>query len=133
MNSPFLDASDKAAYVFKSGDITCAKEFPFLLSESQASSSYRELLAIHRSFTVCPDFFHLMKGKLVIWLLDNQSVPFILNNGSKVKNLQTLVIDIRELAFDHNITIIPIWRPRVDPIIVMADAGSKNMVSIISL
>lgn len=99
------------------------------MSEKQASSSYRELLAIHRTFTLYKDYFESMRNKLLIWLIDNQAVPFILNHGSRVSSLQTLVIDIKEIAYFYDIVVIPIWTPRLDPIIVMADLGSKLSTS----
>ena len=40
--------------------------------------------------------------------------------------IQKLVIDIMIRLYDYNIKIVPHWLPRMDPLIQIADLGSKD-------
>ena len=60
-------------------------------SESQASSTWRELEAINR---ILQAYSKLMKGETVKWLTDNQNVVRIIEHGSRKHSLQEIAVNI---------------------------------------
>ena len=63
------------------------KSAPFTLSQSKLSSTWRELFALHQTWTdvsICSQF----KGLTVKHYTDSKSVANILLKGSKVQSLQ---------------------------------------------
>ena len=91
------DASDKSAYIFQADTFQIVAEFPFNDNEAQASSTLRELSAIHKLLTVNEDFLRNNKGRLILWLTDSQSLCHIMRRGSRVRQLQGMVLKIFEL------------------------------------
>ena len=88
------DASESSAYVFECDSLSLIQEYPFSLSEQQQSSSMRELLAVHRVFVSMPDFIESKRGSQLVWVTDSQVMCYFLNKGSRVRNIQRIILDI---------------------------------------
>ena len=91
------DASSSQAYVYQADSFKIVEEFPFDESESQASSTLRELSAIFKLLTKDDSFLRQNRGKVVLWMTDSQSLCFIMRRGSRVRELQAMVLKIYEL------------------------------------
>ena len=91
------DASDSRAFVYQADSFKIVEEFPFNLTESQASSTFRELSAIFKLLTKDESFLNDNKGRVILWMTDSQALCHIMRRGSRVKNLQDMVLEIYEL------------------------------------
>ncbi len=91
------DASNKSAYVFQADEFKIVADFPFDDDEAQASSTLRELSAIFKLLTCNEDFLNANKGRLILWLTDSQSLCHIMRRGSRVRQLQGMILKIFEL------------------------------------
>ena len=91
------DASSHTAYLYQANDFKIVEEFPFNLRESAASSTLRELSAIFKLLTKDESFLKQNQGKLILWMTDSQSLCHIMRRGSRIKELQAMVLEIFEL------------------------------------
>ena len=96
----------------------------FSPEEKQSSSTMRELLAL--KFIYSSDVSIPWKGLNILHLTDNQAVASIIERGSRKKHLQELVLEIFLGCRRKGINLSVEWRPREDPLIVLADLGSKS-------
>jgi hypothetical protein len=120
------DASDSHVFIFKAdGHFQLVREFELSAEESSASSGYRELLAVQKTLESDPAQFRAHAGGTVFWQTDSKNCYSFLTRGSRVPDVQRLVMDIkcRERRLDVN--IVPVWTPRTQARIVEADLGSK--------
>ena len=120
------DASASKAYIYEANDMKEVMEFPFNLKEQAQSSTYRELLAIHRLVTSDPSYMQKHADSTVVWLTDNFPMTTVIRRGSRVPALQTLVLDIKEQELKYRVNILPIWQRRSDDLLTLADLGSKS-------
>ena len=121
------DSSEFKSYSFNvDGSISYEVEFSDIQKES--SSSLRELLSIHNAIVNKIKDFKKYKGGIIVWYCDNKAVQYFLTRGSRVRPVQSLVVDIMAKLHDNDIMIAPHWLPRTDPLIMMADRGSKNLL-----
>ena len=95
--------------------------------ERRSSSTMRELLAL--KFIYTSEISDLWKGFRVLHLTDNQAVASIVERGSKKKHLQDIVLQIFLSCRKKGIQLFVEWRPRDDPLLVLADLGSKSFDS----
>ena len=72
-----------------------------------------------------PEFFNRYIGKNLLWATDNQALYYFLDRGSRVRQIQKLVIEIIKFQFDKNFRLIIKWLPRTNNLIKTADLGSK--------
>ncbi len=121
------DASEHKAFIYEADQIRVVHEFPFSLDERQQSSTFRELLAIHRLFSHSEKFLELNKGRSVAWLTDNQAVTSVVQRGSRVPQIQQLAMDITIAQVVNNIKILPVWQRRSTALLQIADDGSKSI------
>jgi Reverse transcriptase (RNA-dependent DNA polymerase) len=78
------DASDTHAFVYLAdGTFAYVQDFPFEADAVQASSTYRELLAIHMALTENPDQFTSSAPTLIYWQTDSEAVSKCLTHGSR--------------------------------------------------
>ena len=97
----YSDASEYAYGGFiveKLGNIIAQGNFS--KSESNTSSTYRELLAVKN---VLSSFSQKLRKDTVQWNSDNQNVTRIINSGSTKDHLQKLAIDIYGLCVKNSI------------------------------
>jgi hypothetical protein len=101
---------------------------PFTLAESEESSTFKELTAIHDTWT---DESNLrdFEGETVGHYTDNKGCVCILGSGSRQPILQALALAIFLSLRRYNITLIPIWVSREHEIITWADQGSQDFHS----
>lgn len=95
--------------------------------ERKSSSTMRELLAL--KFIYTSSIAEPWKGLRILHLTDNQGVASIVQNGSKKQHLQKIVLEIFLSCRKLNIELFVEWRPRDDPLLVLADIGSKSFDS----
>lgn len=91
------DASDTRAFIYKADDFTIVEEYPFSWTESQASSTMRELSAINKLLTTDQSFLKKHRGMVVCWMTDSQALTHIMKRGSRVKELQDIVLKLFDL------------------------------------
>ena len=106
----YSDASEYAYGGFiveKLGNIIAQGNFS--KSESNTSSTYRELLAVKN---VLSSFSQKLRKDTVQWNSDNQNVTRIINSGSTKEHLQKLAIDIYGLCVKNSIRLYTHWIPR---------------------
>ena len=92
----------------------------FTRDEAEASSTYRELLAVKQVLLSLAD---QLKHQSVLWHSDNWNVARILDVGSAKNHLQDLALQIFSIRVQNDIKIIPHWIPREEN--EEADAISK--------
>ncbi len=121
----YLDASDLESYAFKAGDCHLVSNYLFSPSESQMSSGARELLAIVKSFETFSEFFQSNSNSVIFWCTDSMCAYSYLKHGSRIPEIQKLLISIKELEYKHNLSIYPKWMSRSSDLLKTADYGSR--------
>ena len=122
------DASDRGFFAYRVSSKQRFFSRPFTLAESEESSTFKELTAIHDTWmdeSNLRDF----EGKTVGHYIDNKGCVCILGSGSRQPKLQALALAIFLSLRRHNITLIPIWFSREHEIITWADQGSRDFLS----
>ena len=102
----------------------------FTATESEMSSSYRELLVLHRCVKHEKDTF---SGKNIVFYTDSRVLYFWATNGSTLHNVATKLIDIFSWTLDNNAILEVIWKPRDDRLIELADTSSRSSTDEYSL
>ena len=119
------DSSDSKAFFFKAGELRITDEYMFTPTEAQLSSSFRELLAVEKSFIMYSEYFKTLSGALLIWVTDSACLVSFLEKGSRVPMIQKTVMRIKKLEFQFKLKIKGKWVSRNEELLRMADAGSK--------
>jgi hypothetical protein len=120
------DASDSHAFIYKAdGHFQTVMDFEFSDKESLASSGFRELLAVQKALQAEPGQFREFKGGTIFWQTDSKNCYSFLSRGSRIPEVQRLVMDIKCRERKLDVKILPVWTPRSHPRIVQADLGSK--------
>ena len=78
-------------------------------SESQTSSTWRELEAINR---ILQAYSKTLQGETVKWLTDNQNVVRIIEHGSRKPLLQEIAVNILSVLMGRAIRLEMAWVPR---------------------
>ena len=81
----------------------------WLPEEAQQSSTWRELVAVHR---VLEAMANSLQNCRVRWFTDNQNVARLLLVGSRKEHLQIEVLKVFSLCVSHGIHLEPEWIPR---------------------
>ena len=120
------DASSSNSFIYLAdGSFSYVADFPFSSDEAAASSSYRELLAVHKSLQSDEHIFRQFSSQQVFWQTDNQACVHFLQSGSRRPHIQRVVLSIKTKEKDLGIRIIPVWTPRSHTRIAAADTGSR--------
>ena len=119
------DASDKGLFAFSYGDCceTVARR-RFTGKEAMESSTFREILVLHDVY--CSPDIGKFSNKRIRHLTDNKAVEFIFKAGSNKFRIHRMVVDIFLSCRSHGISLNGSWRSRDDPLLQIADAGSKD-------
>ena len=97
----------------------------FSVTESQLSSSAREFLAIFNAVKRMESAFLSSQLSTLYWVTDSQVLTIWLKKGSKVLAIQNKVSELFRLLHKLKLRIIPIWKPRSNRLIAIADEASK--------
>ena len=81
---------------------------PFSEAESQESSTFKDLTAIHETW-IKEDNLREFSGQTVGHYTDNKACVFILGGGSRQPKLQSLALAIFLSLRQYGITLVPIW------------------------
>ena len=122
------DASDRGFFAYKVASKQRVFSRPFSVAESEESSTFKELTAIHETWTR-EDVLIEFSGQTVGHYTDNKGCVFILGGGSRQLKLQALALAIFLSLRRHGITLIPVWVSRENEIISWADLGSRDFRS----
>ena len=126
------DSSSEGAFVYKFRISDCDQQISvddsfirkqFSLGESERSSTYRELIAFAELYSV---HGHRFKGQSILHFTDSLNAKRILEFGSKRTHLHFLAFIIFSHCHKHQINLKVEWLSRNDPVIELADAGSKT-------
>ena len=97
----------------------------FSVSETELSSSAREFLAVSTTITRMQEQLLSSGLSTLYWLTDSQVLAIWLQKGSKVLTIQRKLVELFSLLFKLKIRIVPIWKPRDNRLISLADQISK--------
>ena len=124
------DASATHAFVYRAdGSFEYVRDFEFSEEQRCGSSGHRELLAIRQALEADPHIFAQFQGGKVFWQTDSRNCFTFLRRGSRVPNIQKDVVKIKEMERALKIQIIPVWTPREQSRLMLADLGSKFTTS----
>ena len=90
--------------------------------ETEKSSAWRELTAVHRVMMGLGGALH---GQTIKWCTDNSSVASILRYGSRKADLQAIAVQICEVLHEGDMIVIPEWVPREQN--TLADSIAKRL------
>ena len=122
------DASDKGCFVYKLGSNQRVFSRPFTAAESEESSTFKELSAVHGVWTD-KTLLEEYRGKTISHYSDSKACVAILGGGSRNTKLQKLAMEIFLSLSDFNIKLLPVWVSRDSEIIQWADSGSRDFRS----
>ena len=127
-NVDFELCSDASAigvfgYQFKSNYEVILRRL-FTASERRESSTFRELVALHDIYL--SEQAERYRGKNVRHITDNQAVVQIMKIGSRNKRLHEMVLRIFLRCRELGISLEVVWRSREDPLVALADEGSRK-------
>ena len=105
------DASDRGFFVYKLNSKERLFFRPFTAVESKESSTFKELTAVHETWTR-EDVLVEYSGKTVGHYTDNKAVTFILSGGSRNSRLQKLALEIFLALRKYRILLVPTWVSR---------------------
>ena len=95
------------------------------VTETELSSSAREFLAVFTAVKRMQEKFRTSQLSTLYWVTDSQVLTIWLKKGSKVLAIQNMMIELFHLLHKLQIRIIPIWKPRTNRLITIADKASK--------
>ena len=119
------DASGSGYFVVNLDRHIMLKTDAFSEFESLQSSTWRELRAVHQTYTD-PEILKRFAGLTVCHYTDSKSVANILFKGSKVFLLNVMVREIFLSLRNHVIKLVPYWISRENSFIKLADVGSRE-------
>jgi hypothetical protein len=105
----YSDASDTGCGAFVEGKNSFNMIHQWSTTESEASSTWREIKAIAIFLEI-----HVVKfqHKHLKWYSDNAGVTSIIKKGSMKKDLNNVALDIYALCIQHGIHLLVDWVPR---------------------
>ena len=119
------DASNKGLFAYSYGDslVTLARRM-FSRREALESSTYREVLVLHEVY--CSPSAAKFSDMRIRHLTDNKAVEFIFKSGSRNPKIHGLVVDVFLSCRTHRILLTVSWKSRDDPLLQIADTGSRD-------
>ena len=119
------DGSGVGHFSYELGGKTCLATRPFTKQESEESSTYRELLAFHDTWTKDENLIKF-KGMRVAHHTDSQALVHVIAKGSRNRKLQPLIMKASLKLREYGIIVEPVWLSRDDGVIRYADLGSRD-------
>ena len=116
------DASDTGMGVLlrAPGEPVVTTFAPLQLPDREKSSTWRELAAVELGVE---SFAERVRGCVVKWCSDNQAAVLILQNGSRVPELQVIARRVYVSCASWGVRLVPVWVPREEN--TEADALSR--------
>ena len=99
--------------------------YDFSVSERELSSSARELLAVSSALKRLKTVIKNSGTTSIYWVTDSQVLVVWLQKGTKILYVQEKLVEIFKLLHSIQARIIPIWSPRENSLIKLADELSK--------
>ena len=124
-------ASDGSSIGFYSYEIDSKKRLAsraFSVHEGKQSSTYRELLAFHATWT-SRENLEYYKNKRIAHFTDNKALVYIIAKGSRNRKLHPLIVEVILKLREYGIKVDPVWMSREEGIIKYADLGSRDFHS----
>ena len=121
------DASEAAAFIYEAERFSIVQEFHFTDKEKSFGSGRRELLSISKTLLHRGEDFR--GAGQVYWITDSKNVFYFLKRGSRHAWIQREVMGIKIAELNLGCEIIPVWQPRTQYHMVLADLGSKLFAS----
>jgi len=119
------DSSDSQAYTYEAEKFDIVNDYTFSEDEKTFSSGLRELLAVKMAISNNLQYFSSKQNQIIYWLTDSKCNYSFLKSGSRKNYIQTVLLEIKQMELRFNFVIIPIWAPRTNKQIQLADEGSK--------
>jgi hypothetical protein len=120
------DASETHAFVYKAdGSFEYIRDFEFDSEQKKCGSGHRELLAVKLALSMDAEQFQKAEATKIYWQTDSKNCFNFLTRGSRRPAIQKEVFSIKRMERKLNVLIIPVWTPREQYRLVMADMGSK--------
>ena len=119
------DASQKGLFCFQYSSSEEVVLRRLLTSdEKKKSSTFREMLVLHEVYA--KSSIEKYSGLVLRHLVDNQAVMWIMSVGSRNPELQIMVKEIFLNCRKWDVRLVVEWRSRDDPLLKIADVGSKD-------
>ena len=122
------DGSGVGFFSYELGEKVCLAQRAFSEEESKESSTFRELVAFHDTWTNVSNL-KKFKGMRVAHHTDSQALVHILGKGSRNRKLQPMVMEAFLKLREYGIIVEPVWLSREDGVIKFADLGSRDFHS----
>ena len=97
----------------------------FTYSQQEMSSGAREMIVIESTLENCFNLDPTCNHKLIYWLTDSQVLVAWLERGSKIPAISERVVALYRKLHNMKLRLVPVWIPRSDYLISLADAVSK--------
>ena len=97
----------------------------FTYSQTEMSSGARELIVIESTLENCVKPNQSASHGLIYWLTDSKCLVAWLERGSRIKSISDRIVALYRKLHVMKLKLVPIWIPRSDHIITLADAVSK--------
>ena len=97
----------------------------FTATQQELSSSAREFMALFLALTRLQDDIGGSGVRTLYWTTDSQVLVVWLTKGTKILFIQQKLIALYKMLHQLRVRIIPIWLPRSNALIRMADECSK--------
>ncbi len=123
------DASNDRVFTLYHGDIIEMSNYEFNPDERKLSSGRRELLAIVTFLEYNHSIKKQFSNNIIYWETDSTVCFYYLTHGSRKQVVQSLIIRLKNLEFELNVTVIPLWTDRSHSRIILADKGSRFCTS----
>ena len=118
--------TDSHAFVYRAdGTFRYVLDVEFAEDKSAVASGFRELSAVSIVFSRDPDQFRQCAGGRVYWQTDSYSCFMYLKKGSRIPCIQRKVAEIKRMERSLDLELVPVWTPRTQARLVLADLGSK--------
>ena len=119
------DASNDRVFTLYHGDCIEMSNYEFSSDERKLSSGRRELLAIVTFLEYNHSIKKQFPNNIIYWETDSTVCFYYLLHGSRRQVVQSLLIRLKTLEYDLNVTVIPLWTDRSHSRIMLADKGSR--------
>ena len=119
------DASDCQAVGYDVLDPLNVHVEYFTYSQKEMSSGARELIVIESTLENCVKPNQSVSHGLIYWLTDSKCLVAWLERGSRINSISDRIVALYRKLHGMKLKLVPMWIPRSDYIIALADSVSK--------
>ena len=98
----------------------------FEKEQIQTSSSSRELVTVETTLKHLETKLEVEKPTLVYWMTDSQVLCTWLTKGTSIEPVRIRIVKLYKHLHKLRLRLVPIWVPREDLLIQLADCASKH-------